>query len=112
MASIKDTDLALKILNEYNGVNPYILILKRDFFVTKLKKELNDFEIEYIIKNHNKQPISINKITKLADWYGLKKKEEWNTDFIPEKIKVITLYGETKTHYHCQVQYRQSAVVL
>ena len=108
MASIKDTDLALKILNEYNGVNPYILILKRDFFVTKLKKELNDFEIEYIIKNHNKQPISINKITKLADWYGLKKKEEWNTDFIPEKIKVITLYGETKTHYHCQVQYRQS----
>lgn len=108
MASIKDTDLALKILNEYNGVNPYILILKRDFFVTKLKKELNDFEIEYIIKNHNKQPISVNKITKLADWYGLKKKEEWNTDFIPEKIKVITLYGETKTHYHCQVQYRQS----
>lgn len=108
MASLKDTDLALKILNEYNGVNPYILILKRDFFVTKLKKELNDFEIEYIIKNHNKQPIYINKITKLADWYGLKKKEEWNTDFIPEKIKVITLYGETKTHYHCQVQYRQS----
>lgn len=108
MASIKDTDLALKILNEYNGVNPYILILKRDFFVTKLKKELNDFEIEYIIKNHNKQPISVNKITKLADWYGLKKKEEWNTDFIPEKIKIITLYGETKTHYHCQVQYRQS----
>ena len=43
MASIKDTDLALKILNVYNGVNPYILILKRDFFVTKLKKELNDF---------------------------------------------------------------------
>ena len=108
MASLKDTDLALKILNEYNGVNPYILILKRDFFVTKLKKELNNFEIEYIIKNHNKQPIPINKITKLADWYGLKKKEEWNTDFIPEKIKVITLYGETKTHYHCQVQYRQS----
>lgn len=108
MASIKDTDLALKILNEYNGVNPYILILKRDFFVTKLKKELNDFEIEYIIKNNDKQPISINKITKLADWYGLKKKEEWNTDFIPEKIKVVTLYGETKTHYHCQVQYRQS----
>jgi SNF2 family DNA or RNA helicase len=108
MASIKDTDTALKILNTYDGTNPYILVLKRDFFVTKLKKELNDFEIEYIIKNYNKQPISVNKITKLADWYGLKKKEEWNTDFTPEKIKVITLYGETKTHYHCQVQYRQS----
>ena len=108
MASIKDTQTAFKILSEYNGTNPYILTLKRDFFVIGTKKELNDFEIEYILKNHNKQAIPINKITKIADWFGLKKKEEWNTDFIPEKIKIINLYGETKTHYHCQVQYRQS----
>ena len=44
MASIKDTQLAFKILSDYNGTNPYILIIKRDFFVIGTKKELNDFE--------------------------------------------------------------------
>lgn len=108
MASIKNTETAFKILSEYNGNNPYILILKRDFFITKLKKNLNDFEIEYILKNFNFERKEINKIIKIADWFGLKKQEEWNTDFIPEKIKIISLYGETKTVYHCLVQYRQS----
>ena len=108
MASIKNTELAIKILKDYSRNNPYILNIKRDLFKTKLKKELNDFEIEYIITNEKKEPIIINKITKIADWFGLKKKEEWNTEFIPEKIKILSLMGETKTHYHCMVQYRQS----
>ena len=108
MASIKDTESALKILSSYDGKNPYILMLKKDVYINKNKNAIGDFQIEYIIKNHNFQPIQINKIIKIADWFGLKKKEDWGTDFIPEKLKIISLIGETKTTYNCFVQYRQS----
>lgn len=108
MASLKDTEKALKILSSYNGNNPYILTLKRDYFLNKDRNAIGDFQIEYINTNHNFTPIHVNKIVKIADWYGLKKKEEWGTEFIPQKIKIISLIGETKTTYNCFVQYRQS----
>lgn len=108
MASIKDTESALKILSSYDGKNPYILMLKKDVYINKNKNAIKDFQIEYINKNHNFTPIQVNKIIKIADWFGLKKKEDWGTDFIPEKLKVISLIGETKTTYVCFVQYRQS----
>lgn len=106
MASLKDTEEALKILKEYDGKNPYILSIKRDLIINKT--DFSDFQIEYIIKNHNFVPKQINKVIKIADWFGLKKKEEWGIDFTPVKIKIHTLIGETKTHYNCYIQYRQS----
>lgn len=108
MASLKDINTAYQILNEYNGKNPYIIKLKRDYCILKNSQTLNDFQIEFILKNHNLIPIQINKITKIADWFGLLKQKEWGTEFIPQKIKIISLIGETKTTYCCYIQYRQS----
>lgn len=104
--SLKDKLNALDILKEYKGNNPYILMLKRNIFVKK--EELNDFNIEYILKNYNFNPLEINKIIKIADWYQIKKKEDWDIDFLPEKISVKWLLGETSTTYHCYVKYRQN----
>ena len=98
--------LALDLLSGYNGNNPYILMLKRDVFIKK--EEISDFSIEYILKNHNFQPIQINKTIKIADWYKEKKKKDWNLEFSPEKLSVKWLLGETSTTYHCYVKYRQS----
>ena len=106
MASIKDRVEALNILKQYNGINPYILMLKRDIFIKG--EEITDFAIEYILKNHNFQPIQINKTIKIANWYQEKKKEDWNIDFLPEKLAIKWLMGETSTTYHCYVKYRQS----
>ena len=108
MASIKDINTAYDIIANYNGKNSYILKLKRDYYIVKNPTQLNDFQIEYIIKNHNFQQKPINKITKIADWFGLKKREEWGTEFIPEKLLVLSLLGETKNMYHCYVKYRQT----
>lgn len=108
MASLKDTNNAIKILSSYDGKNPYILKVKRDFFVLKDSSVMNDFQVEYILKNYNFEPKQINKIIKIADWFGIKKQEEWGTEFTPQKVKVITLLGETKSTYHCYIQYRQS----
>ena len=106
MASIKDTNEALKILSNYSGNNPYILSLRRDILFNKVP--ITDFQIEFIIKNHNFKPVPINKIIKIADWLGLKKQETWKTEFVPQKLKIISLIGETKSTYCCYVQYRQS----
>lgn len=97
---------ALDVLQRYNGDNPYILMLKKDVFINK--KQLNDFSVEYVLENETYQPKEINKIIKIASWYGEKKKEDWNTDFTPEKIKITYLLGETSAVYHCYVKYRQS----
>lgn len=105
--SIKERLNAIDILKTYVGNNPYILMLKKDV----LKQDvsiLNDFAIEYINLNYKFQPKQINKTIKIADWYGEKKKDDWNLDFIPEKIAVKVLLGETPTTYHCYVKFRQN----
>ena len=104
--SLKDKLRALDIIKEYKGNNPYILMLQRDFLYKNVG--LNDFGVEYILKNHSTQPREINHIVKLADWYQEKKKEDWCLEFLPEKILVTWLLGETSTTYHCYAMYRQS----
>lgn len=106
--SLKKKDEAYDIIKRYNGNNPYLLMLKRDIFQYKRLDVLNDFACEYIIDNYNFSPIQINKTIKIADWYGEKKKEDWNTDFTPQKISIKTLLGETSTTYHCYIKYRQN----
>lgn len=104
--SVKDRLQALDILKGYNGQNPYILMLKRDVLTKNI--DLTDFNVEYVLKNHTFQPKQINKTIKIADWYQVKKKEDWGLDFLPEKLAVKWLLGETSTTYHCYVKYRQS----
>jgi SWI/SNF-related matrix-associated actin-dependent regulator 1 of chromatin subfamily A len=102
MASIKDTNLAFDILSKYNGKNYLILSFLR-------KTQLNDFEIEYIIKNHNKEILEINKNVKISEWYSEKLQKELELDFSPKVLKIIKLIGETSRFYHCLVKYRQNA---
>jgi SNF2 family DNA or RNA helicase len=72
------------------------------------EQELSDFNAEYILRNYNFQPMAINKTIKIADWYQKKKKEDWNLEFLPEKLAIKWLLGETSTTYHCYAKYRQS----
>lgn len=104
--TIKQKLEALDILKTYQGKNPFILMLQRD--VCRHGKEIEDFQCEYIVKNHNRDAREINKTIKLADWYQVKKKEDWNLEFLPEKVVVKWFLGETSNHYHCYVKYRQS----
>ena len=106
--SAKAQNEAIEILRGYSGTNPYYLMLKRDVILKGDIKKLNAFNVEYIIENQNFVPKQIGKTIKIADWYGLKKQEDWGTEFIPQKLRVVSLLGETSTTYHCYVQYRQS----
>lgn len=105
--SLKDRINAIDIIQTYSGNNPYILMLKKDVLKQDVSV-LNDFAIEYVNKNHDFQPRKINKTIKIADWYAEKKKNDWGLDFLPEKIAVKVLLGETDTTYHCYVKFRQN----
>jgi len=106
--SAKAQNEAIEILRGYSGTNPYYLMLKRDVILNGDVKKLNAFNVEYIIENQNFIPRQIGKTVKIADWYGLKKQQDWGTEFVPQKLRVVSLLGETSTTYHCYVQYRQS----
>ena len=105
--SLKDRINAIDIIQTYSGNNPYILMLKKDILKQDVSV-LNDFAIEYVNKNHDFQPKKINKTIKIADWYAEKKKDDWGLDFLPEKLAVKVLLGETDTTYHCYVKFRQN----
>jgi SWI/SNF-related matrix-associated actin-dependent regulator 1 of chromatin subfamily A len=105
--SLKKTNEAYDILKSYNGDNPYIIMLKNDVYAYKCLS-LNDFHIEYILKNYNYKPIYLNKIIKIAKWFGEQKQKDWNVDFIPEKLLITYIIGETDTTYNVYVRYRQS----
>ena len=106
-ALLEESNKAYEILKNYKGENSYILQLKRNVFIYKVST-LNKFQIEYILKNFDFKPILINKIVKIAEWYGKNKQEEWNIEFVPTKLLFGYLIGETDIYYHVYVKYRQS----
>lgn len=104
---IESIDTAYNILRDYKGTNPLIINLKNQIFVYK-KQTLTPFQIEYILKNYNREPVLINKVKKIARWYGEKKQIDWNTEFVPDRIQVGYLLGETDDLYHITMRYRKS----
>jgi SWI/SNF-related matrix-associated actin-dependent regulator 1 of chromatin subfamily A len=105
--SLKKTKEAYDIIEKYDGINPYIKTLKYHIF-DKKDKILNDLELEYVLKNHNFQPQRINKVVKITKFFGEKCKEKWQTEFVPEKLQIVDLLGETDNTFHAYVRYRKS----
>lgn len=103
---VEDKCKAIDLLKQYEGGNPYLLNLKKEVFLTK--KELNDFNAEYVLKNYDKEPKLIKKVIKITDWYAEKLQNDWNIDFLPKKLEIKYFLGETETTYHCLLKYRQN----
>ena len=106
--TIKAKNETLTKLKEYSGINPYILKLKRDVILRNKTELLSEFVIEYILTNFNFNPIPINKTVKIADWFGEKLKKDYEIEFLPEKLRIFTLIGETKAIFHVLIKYRQN----
>ena len=106
--SIKAKNEAIVKLKEYSGINPYILKLKRDVIIRNKTELLSKITVEYILTNFNFNPIPINKTVKIADWFGEKLKKDYEIEFLPEKLRIFTLIGETKTTFHVLIKYRQN----
>jgi SWI/SNF-related matrix-associated actin-dependent regulator 1 of chromatin subfamily A len=100
--SIKKRNEVFDILNNYAGKNSHILYLKQ-------KRNLNDPDCEYILMNHTKtEPVLIDKIVKIAEYYGKELQQRYNIPFTPVKLNIYTLSGETDSIYHCWVKWSQN----
>ena len=105
--SIEKIEQAYKVLKEYKGDNSYIIDLKNSVYAYKTTS-LNDFQAEFILNNHDKEPIFVNKLVKIADWWGEKLQEKWNIDFTPKALVIGWYLGENSTHYVFYCKYRRS----
>lgn len=105
---IEKKNTAIDLLKNYDGINTYLLALKRDIITYKKIDKLTDFNVDYILKNINYQIKDINKIVRVIDWYGDELKDKWETDFRIEKVLIKKLLGETDKFYHCFIQYRKN----
>ena len=106
--TIKARNEAIEILRNYSGLNPYILSMKRDVIVLQKASLLTEYVVEYIIVNKDRQPKSIGKVLRIADWYGEKLKTTYEIEFIPQKVQILAFLGETSNAYHCTIKYRQN----
>lgn len=107
MGALENINKALEILKNYNGENSFIIDLKNKVYAYKTKT-LNSFEVEYILMNHDRKPIEMNKLVKVADWWGEKQQLERGFEFTPKKVKITWFMGETKTAYHFFCIFRKS----
>lgn len=105
--ALEKIEKAYKVLKEYSGENPHIIDLKNTVYAYRLRG-MKDFEVEYVLSNYDKQPKLVNKIVKIADWYGEKLHEDLSLDFIPQKLKITWFCGETDKALHFFCIYRRS----
>ena len=105
--SLEKIKKAYEILKTYKGNNSYIIDLKNSVYAYKTIS-LNDFQADFILKNHDKEPIFVNKIVKLSDWFGEKLKEKWEIEFIPKLLVIGWYLGDTSNHFVFYCKYRKS----
>ena len=105
--SLEKIEKAYAILKEYKGDNSYIIDLKNNVYAYKISS-LNDLQAEFILNNYDKEPIYVNKIVKIADWWGEKIKEKYEIDFIPKVLQIGWYMGDTSTHFVFYCKYRKS----
>lgn len=102
----KDVTKAYDILKTYNGYNNQIL-----YYKIKYQKGgiiLQEFDVNYILNNHDYEIKEVNKIIKISDIFGKKIQERYELDFLPEKVRLTKIIGEMGDSYHCFLQFRQS----
>ena len=90
---------AVRLLKTYQGINPYLLKLKREVFENGKSSLVEGFVAEYILKNYATTPRIISKTVKIADWYGAKLQQEHSIGFLPEKILITWQEAYAKNYY-------------
>jgi SWI/SNF-related matrix-associated actin-dependent regulator 1 of chromatin subfamily A len=90
---------AITILENYTGKNPYLKKLKLKLSKTgKLKLTAN--QTKYIVNNHDKEPIHVNKVIAITTYLGEELKNSNNLSFTPEKILFEYVLAESEKVYH------------
>jgi SNF2 family DNA or RNA helicase len=86
-------------LKEYVGTNEYLISLKN-----KLLKDgsfsISPSTAEYIERNFHRDPLTINRVVRVTEYFGKQLQETYHTKFVPERIFIETVLGDTDKTYH------------
>ena len=105
MSKIDKIEKVYALLKDYSGKNPYIYRMKKNVLV--YGQSLNEYQMDFVIRNIDFEPVKVDKIVMLADWYAERKQAEWKTWYVPYRIEVSYLIGETETSYAAYIRYSQ-----
>jgi len=87
------------ILDNYVGKNPYIYRLK----LAREKNRSTSFtttQVDYIINNHQRDPIKVDKIIEITEYLGEELKKSEDVSFVPQKIMIEYILAETEKAVH------------
>ena len=89
----------ITVLEDYTGKNPYIKKLKRKLGENG-KLSLTTTQTNYVLNNHNFEPMVINKVVGITDYLGNELKTSENLSFVPERILIEFLLADNDKTYH------------
>lgn len=110
MGKSNNVSKAYEILRNYEGTNNQIRYYKS--LNEKGQLILEDFGVQYILKNYDYEPIEVNKNVKISTELGEIIKEKFNLDFIPPQIHITKIIGEMGGSYHGYVKSRSGSQLL
>lgn len=90
---------AISLLENYKGINPFLIQL-RNKFIKNNKISLTEKQAKYIMDNHDKEPIYLNRIVSITEYLGLELQKQDDLSFVPEKILIEFMLAETEKSFH------------
>jgi SWI/SNF-related matrix-associated actin-dependent regulator 1 of chromatin subfamily A len=90
---------AITLLENYSGINPYLLGLKRDFNKNN-KLVFTENQINYIVDNSEREPQYLNRVIGITPYLGEELQRQHGLSFVPEKILIEFMLAETDKSYH------------
>jgi len=104
---------AEELLKVYEGKNPYIRYMKKKYELES-SYYLTSGQSKYVIDFHNTDPLKMDKVVSITDYYSGVLQEEHKLKKLPKKIMVETLLGETDKAYHaiCKLYKNQEGTKL
>ena len=90
---------AIVLLQNYEGINPYIKDLKNKLLKDG-KVKLTDGQAQYINDFHDVPPQVLNKVVSINPLLGESLKEKENLTFTPERILIQAMLADQEKTYH------------
>ena len=98
---------AITLLGNYEGINPYLVKLRNEYLKNK-KLGLTETQSKYILDNHDKEPLYINRVIGITKYLGEELKKSSDLSFVPEKLLVEFVLAETEKTYHVYGKLKQN----
>lgn len=98
---------ALSLLENYSGINPYLLKLKNEYLKNN-KILLTENQSKYILENYNREPQYINRVIGITKYLGEELQKQDALSFTPEKVLIEFILAETDKSFHIYGKLKQN----